>query len=32
MRALVAVMGEDRVPPLPEPEMVEVTIHNYLIP
>jgi hypothetical protein len=30
--ALVAVMGEERVASLPEPEMVEVTIHNYLIP
>lgn len=30
--ALVAVMGEERVASLPEPEMVEVVIHNYLIP
>jgi hypothetical protein len=30
--ALVAVMGEEQVASLPEPEMVEVAIHNYLIP
>ena len=30
--AMVAVMGEERVASLPEPEMVEVAIHNYLIP
>jgi hypothetical protein len=30
--ALVAVMGEERVASLSEPEMVEVAIHNYLIP
>jgi hypothetical protein len=30
--ALVAVMGEERVASMPEPEVVEVAIHNYLIP
>jgi hypothetical protein len=30
--ALVAVMGEERVASMPEPEIVEVAIHNYLIP
>lgn len=29
---LVAVMGEERVASMPEPEIVEVAIHNYLIP
>jgi hypothetical protein len=25
-------MGEERVASMPEPEIVEVAIHNYLIP
>jgi hypothetical protein len=30
--AMVAAMGEERVAELPEAEVVEATVHNYVIP